>query len=175
MQTYIWVDGACRDNGRHWKSMAGIGVYYGPDHPRNLAAALCKVDDCDRNPPTNQRAELCALREALYDVLGDIVDGVHRGPVTVHTDLNYVVQCVNAWRHQWQKNGWVTAEGEPVANRDLIEQVLRMVDRCNEYMLPKRWQLVVSKVKAHLGNKGNAAADRLANCGADEMEKMYNR
>ena len=51
----IYIDGACSGN----PGPAGIGVWFGPEDPRNLSESL------DGNKQTNQRAELTALIRCL--------------------------------------------------------------------------------------------------------------
>lgn len=61
-QEEIYVDGACRGNGVSVKPCAGAGIYFGRLDSRNRALPLHVFDD---ETPTNQRAELHALRYAL--------------------------------------------------------------------------------------------------------------
>ena len=49
--------------------------------------------------------------------------------VTIHSDSKYAVSCMNVWIDKWTQNGWTNAQGEPVANRDLIEQASNLDDR----------------------------------------------
>jgi ribonuclease HI len=64
---------------------------------------------------TNNRMELRAVLEAL--------DGLPPGDaVEVVSDSRYVVDALSRWIHGWRRKGWRTAAGEPVLNRDLIEE-----------------------------------------------------
>lgn len=48
----VWTDGACQGNGRDG-AVAGVGVWFGEDDPRNISEKL-------EGKQTNQRAELMA-------------------------------------------------------------------------------------------------------------------
>jgi ribonuclease HI len=63
---------------------------------------------------TNNRMELRAVLEAL-EGLPDAAG------VEVVSDSRYVVDALSKWIHGWRKKNWVTAQGTPVLNRDLIE------------------------------------------------------
>uniref|UniRef100_A0A914RWV3 ribonuclease H n=1 Tax=Parascaris equorum TaxID=6256 RepID=A0A914RWV3_PAREQ len=57
----VFTDGACSSNG-HRGAKAGIGVFWGDDHPDNVSEPLMS------GPPTNNRAELSAVITALRTV-----------------------------------------------------------------------------------------------------------
>ncbi len=52
------------------------------------------------------------------------IQAIHRGhsEVTVRTDSELLIKS-SEWIHGWKRNGWRTANGEPVKNRDLLEQM----------------------------------------------------
>jgi len=49
------------------------------------------------------------------------------GPVAIHTDSTYVIRGITQWIHGWRRRGWTTAEGAPVLNRELWEQLAELV------------------------------------------------
>ncbi|KAI5950231.1 hypothetical protein KGF54_005188 [Candida jiufengensis] len=67
----IYVDGASRGNHhRGGFRPSGFGVFFGDRDRRNASYGLHEVEsDLDENPPTNQRAELYAIRHALDYIL----------------------------------------------------------------------------------------------------------
>jgi ribonuclease HI len=96
---------------------------------------------------TNQRMEIRAVLEAL-GALGP-------GPVTVMSDSTYVVHCFrDGWWASWQRNGWRNSKRQPVANRDLWEPLVELVQQRGDVEF--RW------VKAHAGDPMNDLVDRLA-------------
>lgn len=170
---YIWVDGACRGNGRGQLCMAGVGVYYGDLDKRNLYAPLFYLDTTRFWAPTNQRAELCAVRQATTNIAREIEHQRCKRPACIYTDSLYVYRIVNRWANKWELNGWVKANGDPVANQDLIKDIMAKVESINKYYEYRGWTpLVIKRVRGHSGNLGNARADQLANLGADAMEKV---
>jgi ribonuclease HI len=98
---------------------------------------------------TNNRMELMAVIQALESL---------KRPcrVQVTTDSQYVKQGVTSWMARWKRNGWRTAERQPVKNRDLWERLDQAVSR---HELQWRW------VRGHTGHPENERADQLANRG----------
>jgi ribonuclease HI len=41
----------------------------------------------------------------------------------IRTDSNLLVRSMNEWMPKWKKNGWKTAGGAAVKNRDLLEKI----------------------------------------------------
>jgi ribonuclease HI len=96
---------------------------------------------------TNQRMELTAVAEGLAAI-------PERRRVHVHSDSAYIVNCfLERWWERWERNGWKTAQKQPVANRDLWEQILREA---------RRHDVVWHKVRGHAGDPLNERADMLA-------------
>ncbi|KIV99967.1 uncharacterized protein PV09_08478 [Verruconis gallopava] len=149
---HIWTDGACMGNGKNG-SIGGVGVYFGQHDPRNVSEPLV-------GRQTNNRAELTALKRALN------IAPLNR-PVTIHTDSSYAINCVTKWYINWRKRDWRNAQGKPVENRDLIEEILDLVDvrhQCG-FITQFDW------VRGHAGHVENEAADRLAVEGAMENKR----
>jgi len=102
-------------------------------------------------PVTNNQMELIALTRCLKAVGADTA-------VTIEVDSQYVLNAVTKWHHGWRRNGWKNSKGEPVANRELIEALLELLEerRRNGTETELRW------VKAHNGSWRNENADQLA-------------
>jgi len=137
----IYTDGACRGNpgpgGWAWAS--------GRDHYASGAEAHT----------TNQRMEVMAVIEALRSTPGEDVEIV--------SDSTYVVKCFNdKWHVGWLKRGWKNSQGQPVANRDLWEQLIELVLNSGRHVR-------FTWVKGHSGDKGNDFVDVLATAAADSQ------
>jgi ribonuclease HI len=82
-------------------------------------------------------------------------------PIVVVSDSTYVVNCFkDRWHVGWQRRGWRTTQGKPVANRDLWEDLIALVlddDRVVQF----EW------VKGHSGDRMNDFVDVLATSAAD--------
>lgn len=144
----VYTDGSSRANGQAG-ARAGFGVFFGQGDPRNVSEPL------PGEPQTNQRAELMAIQRALEVVPGD-------EDVQIISDSQYSINCVTKWAANWEKNDWVTSNGESVKNRDIIQTVVdRMAQRRKE-----GGNTFYKWVKGHAQDPGNIAADFLAVKGA---------
>ncbi|KAL5453609.1 hypothetical protein PMIN06_005374 [Paraphaeosphaeria minitans] len=149
----VYTDGASKGNGQ-LGAYAGFGIWFGPNDPRNNHGPL------PGERQTNQRAELTAIARAI-----DIVP-IDR-EARIYTDSHYSMKCLTDWFQNWEEKGWKNSAGRPVENRDLIEPILTRIRERD--MANARTHIVW--VKAHNGNPGNEAADRLANDGAEEKRQ----
>ncbi|KAI3403079.1 hypothetical protein KGF56_004139 [Candida oxycetoniae] len=167
----IYIDGASRGNGRVSIPASGYGVYYGTNDPRNRAVALDEVDDVHKNPPTNQRAELHAMRHALRDIKHHLITSDSPEPFSIHSDSQYTINCISTWAKNWKANGWRTSKNTPVANADIIKEAVELKNEVDQLYRQHNWgPLELHYVRGHSGDEGNENADRLANLGADRME-----
>ncbi|MFD9377583.1 ribonuclease H [Streptomyces sp. NPDC059999] len=97
---------------------------------------------------TNNVGELTALQRLLEAVAPGAV-------VEVRMDSQYAMKAVTQWLPAWKRNGWKTAAGKPVANRELVESIdALLADRDVEFRY----------VPAHRedGDHLNAIADQAA-------------
>jgi ribonuclease HI len=81
--------------------------------------------------------------------------------VTLYTDSCYLKNGITKWILTWKRNGWKTAAGQPVKNRELWIQI----DDLNGPHVKWQW------VKAHNGHPFNEKADRLAHSTAESFQK----
>lgn len=65
------------------------------------------------------RMELLAAISAL-DAVADL-SPTTKPTVQLFSDSQYCVMAVKTWIRMWEKNGWTTKGGKPVANQDLLE------------------------------------------------------
>ena len=145
----VYTDGACPNNGRG-AAKAGIGVWWGEDHRLNLARRVAG------DKQTNNVAEIQAAAMALTQA-----HSAGRQKVEVKTDSQFVINCITKWVANWKKNGWKTAAGKPVINKEDLIELDRAVDTVG------RGNVKWTYVKAHAGNYGNNQADKLAVAGAN--------
>jgi len=151
-------DGACRLNGTP-SAYGGAGVYF-PRQPRLSATKALPNNSYPR--VTNQRAELTGLVMILEAGLKRKMELDERNPffiLHVQTDSAYAIGCVTQWNEKWERNGWLNSKGAPVANRDLIEEALRLIEEIGQH-----GKVVMEKI----GREDNEEADRLANQACDE-------
>ena len=89
---------------------------------------------------TNNQMEMMGTIAAL-EALRDSPD-----KVLVFTDSTYVIRGITQWVWGWRQRGWLTAEGNPVANRELWERLVRIVAQ-----RPKHATLDWRYVRGHTG------------------------
>jgi len=68
----------------------------------------------------------------------------------------YVKDGMTKWRFNWVKRNWIKSDGEPVKNRELWQELLKL---CETHKVDFKW------VKGHNGDPGNEKTDDLANEG----------
>jgi len=128
----VWTDGACSGNpgpgGWAWATRDG------------------RRDSGGAAVTTNQRMEIQAALAAVQAL---------PGPLTVVSDSTYVVNCFrDEWWRGWLARGWTTSARKPVANRDLWEPLVTLVNERGDVAF--RW------VKGHSGDEMNDLVDRIA-------------
>ncbi|MFF0416123.1 ribonuclease H [Kitasatospora sp. NPDC004745] len=105
---------------------------------------------------TNNVGELTALLQLLSATDPAL-------PLEVRLDSTYTRDAVTKWLVGWKRNGWKTAAGKPVANRELIQQI--------DELLAGR-DVTFVYVPAHQvdGDPLNAIADKAASDAARTQE-----
>jgi ribonuclease HI len=88
---------------------------------------------------------------AVIAALSSLPAGVE---AVVLSDSPYVVKCFTEGRREnWERRGWKTDKGTPVANLDLWHQV---------FALERERDVTFEPVEAHSGHHWNELADKLA-------------
>ena len=138
----LYTDGACRGN--PGKGGWGVLMRYGESEKELYGGEFAT---------TNNRMELTAVIRGLAEL---------RRPchVRVTTDSKYVLQGASEWLERWKRKNWKTTAKKPVLNKDLWEQLDRLLA---EHEVSWEW------VKGHSDHPGNEKADMLANRGIDEL------
>ena len=95
---------------------------------------------------TNNQMELLAPIQALKKI-------PKGSNVQIFTDSKYVKSGITEWIHNWKKNGWKTANREPVKNKELWEELDFLA---NKFEINWNW------VKAHSTDKLNNEVDLIA-------------
>ena len=131
----IYTDGSCLEN------------------PGNGGWAAIIIDDGKKTQikgskknTTNNQMELLAPIEALKKIPKGI-------KVEIFTDSKYVKSGITEWIHNWKKNGWKTANKQPVKNKELWTELDYLTDK---------FEIKWSWVKAHSADKLNNEVDLIA-------------
>ena len=161
----LYTDGACPSNGKT-SSTAGIGIFYGPNDPRNVSLRLPGLYQ------TNQRAELYAVVHALEaypvpEINPPDIPNVSAPPhvVVIITDSKYVIKGITEWSTTWERNAYLNSKNTPVISRDLFIRARKRLRDLSSGGVRVEFR----HVWGHRGVWGNEMADRLAVMGAGSM------
>ena len=136
----VYTDGACSGN-------PGKGGW---------AALIIKQQDeqiisGSEKLTTNNRMELMAVIQSLMKIKSN--------KINIFTDSKYVKNGIEDWIHKWKKNGWITANKQPVKNKDLWVQLDNLRENKNI-----KWQWV----KGHSTDRYNNLVDEAARKAAQD-------
>jgi len=95
---------------------------------------------------TNNQMELLAPIKALKKI-------PKGSSIQIFTDSKYVKSGITEWIHNWKKNGWKTANNQPVKNKELWTELDVMT---GEFKIKWNW------VKGHSTDKLNNEVDLIA-------------
>ena len=139
----IYTDGACSGN-------PGIGGYCGILFYKGKELVVSGAEQ----ETTNNRMELTAVIKALEKLK-------EKCEVDLYSDSAYVINAINNdWITNWKNCGWKTADKKPVANQDLWEKLLILLEgQCVTFI----------KVKGHSDNENNNRCDKIAR---EEIKKL---
>lgn len=133
----VYTDGACSGN-------PGPGGWAWAVAPNGV-----EHDSGGEPHSTNQRMEIRAAYEALLAFETD------PRVVRIVSDSTYVVKCfTEKWWQGWFRRGWKNSQGKPVANRDLWEPFIELVN--------SRGRVEFEWVRGHSGDEMNERVDKLA-------------
>ena len=131
----IYTDGSCLGN------------------PGNGGWAAIIIDDKkkiqikgSKKDTTNNQMELLAPIKALKKI-------PKGSSVQIFTDSKYVKSGITEWIHNWKKNGWKTANKQPVKNKELWTELDLMT---SEFEIRWNW------IKGHSIDKLNNEVDLIA-------------
>jgi len=139
----IFTDGAC--SGNPGPGGWGAILRYGDRDKEIYGGEAART--------TNNRMELMAAIQALETLTRPV-------EVHLHTDSTYLRNGITSWLPNWKRNGWRTADKQPVKNADLWQRLEAAV-----LTHTVRWLWV----KGHAGHPENERADALANRGLAEV------
>lgn len=132
----LYTDGAC--SGNPGKGGWGAVLIYGEIEKQMSGVA---------EVTTNNQMELTAVIEGLKALKEPC-------EVLVYSDSAYVVNAFNQnWIEGWINNNWRNSKKDPVANRELWEELIS---------LTQTHKVTFNKVKGHAGDKYNEICDSLA-------------
>ncbi|OAQ20507.1 deoxyribose-phosphate aldolase [Thermosulfurimonas dismutans] len=140
----IFIDGACLGN----PGPGGFSaILRARGHEKVLTGGEAET--------TNNRMEIRAAVEALKALKKP-------SRVKMYTDSKYLLSGATDWLPRWEKRGFRTADGKPVKNRDLWEELSRLL---------KIHEVEWIWIEGHAGHPENERCDKLAK---NEAKKWKN-
>lgn len=136
----VFTDGACSGNPGPG-GWAAIIAY-----PEGKIKELGGQGD----PTTNNKMEIMGVLQALKFLKAE------KRIVVVYTDSTYVIRGATQWIWGWKKKNWINSEGEPVSNRELWEEMDRVLS------VRGRTSVEWKYVRGHKGVPGNERCDEIA-------------
>ncbi len=131
----IYTDGSCLGNPGH----GGWAAIIIEDEKKTEIKG-------SKKDTTNNQMELLAPIKALKKI-------PKGSNVQIFTDSKYVKSGITEWIHNWKKNGWKTANKQPVKNKELWTELDQMT---NEFHIKWSW------VKGHSTDVLNNEVDLIA-------------
>ena len=139
----LYTDGACSGN----PGAGGYGailIYRGVE--REISGGEPST--------TNNRME-------IYAVIAGLRCLKEKCKVNIYSDSAYTVNAFNQhWIDNWIKSGWKKADGKPVLNAELWQEL---------YSLVRQHEVRFIKVKCHADNEYNNRCDALARAAIKNM------
>lgn len=141
---YVYTDGSCSNNGQR-NAMAGIGIYFGENDPRNVSQRVL-------GRQTNNTAEVGAIIHLHKIIKDDIQSGKRIGIVS---DSEYAIRCVTSYGKKCEEKGW-----PDIPNRDLVKELYELYKGLSNV---KFFHIMAHTEKKDIHSVGNDGADKLAN------------
>lgn len=116
---------------------------------------------CVEGAQTNNRAELLGLSAALRLALGS------KDVVRLHivADSEYALKAYQNVERA-SKNDWNGSSGQPLANRDLLDEILALKLSCRNSCIT----VTIEWMRGHTGNIGNERADEMCHVVMNRLE-----
>lgn len=118
----IYTDGATSNNGYEGAEGGWAFVILNDDD------TICLEDSGYIKNATNNICEMTAIMRACM-VATMLNEEEH---YTIYSDSAYCINCYKQkWYKKWQQNGWLNSKKQPVANRELWEQLIPFFEDSN--------------------------------------------
>lgn len=129
MDILLFTDGSCVKN---TKASYGYLILY-KESSSTTYLELELYEELLENK-TNNRAELLGMLKGLQKVLEFNINSIK-----IYSDSIYTIKSITEWIKNWKKNGWKTANKQPVKNDDLIKAIdiyyNQLLSKCNNVII----------------------------------------
>jgi ribonuclease HI len=142
-QVSIYTDGGAKPNPNGPGGWAALLIY--GQYQKELSGGEPRT--------TNNRMELLAAINALEALKESCA-------VMLYTDSQYLRNGITQWLPNWVRNGWKTANKQPVKNQELWQRLHQATQR---HEIEWKW------VRGHAGNEHNERVDQLATAAREKL------
>ncbi len=158
MKIVVYTDGSCKKNGQSG-AVGGFAYAIIENDEVQYSLGVAELDT------TNQRMEMKAVISAVNHIVNNYPVKLHKldswDDIEIYTDSAYIYNCATQhWYDNWEHNGWINSKREPVANKDLWEQLIPIM---------RSRIITFHLVKGHTGDKWNEYVDGLAQKAAEDV------
>lgn len=110
---FIFTDGSFKKN--ESTTSSGLGVFMG------INSINIKEQYEDK---TNNQCELDSVR-MVFEIILKNKDSIIKNnkKINIVSDSEYTINSLTLWIKKWKLNNWLTANGKPVKNKDIIEKI----------------------------------------------------
>jgi ribonuclease HI len=148
----VYCDGACLGN----PGPGGWGAVI--VDPNGHVFEAGGKDEATTNNAMELEASIRGIKQAV-ETIKAMSNSTPTMTVQILTDSTYVIRGITQWVWGWKKNGWQTAEGQPVSNREKWEKLSHLVWHLKSAQgVPIQWHYV----RGHIGTPGNERVDQIA-------------
>lgn len=148
-QVTIYADGSCKGEAR-------VGGYAAVMQQGDRKAVIFGAEA----PTSNNRMEITAVLTALQS----LNTSCH---VTVVSDSQYLVNSLNSYIKNWNRNGWRTTQKTPVANQDLLKPISTLM---GEHQIKAQWVRGHQDLSDNPNVINNIFCDKVAQGQADKLK-----
>lgn len=144
----VAIDGACRGNGKPDCLSTGSAVF--------MFDNTFKIFTASDQQSSNQRGEMIGLLKALDAMTWLPNRGVTE--VVMVMDSEFLFNALTKdWIGNWERKGWVTAEGNPVKSQDLWKQISEILAELDKLGI----EIIPYHIKGHLVSLGKVTAAKM--------------
>ncbi len=183
---YIFCDGSAIHNKEYKSVRCGYGVFMIIPNNDNFDCVIIGEELISSG--TNNLAELTAILHGLKYLKNEYYkndtnnsDSKQARNVCFVSDSKYSINCILVWSKTWKKNNWQTMNKKPVENKELIQDILIILEEVKELGFDVDFKHINSHQTKPENNTdipndylfwfGNEMADQLARIG--EIKKKY--
>lgn len=147
MQYYIYTDGSAIGKTPFYYGGWSVIIFKDGIDESHIDNIISNRDF----PMTNNKAELTALLHAIIFAKEKYKED-NSNKFIIYSDSQYSINCVTKWCYGWKRKNWVNTKNQPIANKELIEQIMNELNFTNNF-------IEIKKVKGHDNDFGNEMAD----------------